>query len=70
MVASFSEEKISSDGGLLTLKEIENQIGIIQSITNFISDNRHPSHIDHTLKKLIAQRVYQIEAGGIKKSSF
>lgn len=63
VIASFSGEKISSDGGLLILKEVENQIGIIQSITNCITDSRHPSYVDHSLKELISQRVYQIAAG-------
>lgn len=63
VTVSFTGEKISSDGGLLLLKEVENQIGIIQSITNCITDNRHPSYIDHTFHDILAQRVYQIAAG-------
>ena len=38
---SFSAEKISSDGGLLLLREIEASSGILQSITNCIAEDRH-----------------------------
>jgi len=60
---SFSHDKISSDGGILLLKEIENQTGIIETITKSIKDERHPSYIEHTLNEIISQRVFQIAAG-------
>ena len=37
---SYTGKDISSDGGLLLLKELENQIGIISDIANCLSDNR------------------------------
>ena len=52
VIAEFTAEKISSDGGLLILREVENQIGIIQSIANCITDNRHPSYVEHPLYEL------------------
>src|ERR1035437_552795 len=55
---SFSSEKISSDGGLLLLKEIENQIGIIDAITSCIKDTRHQGYVDHSIYSLVAQRVF------------
>jgi len=60
---SFSHDKISSDGGIILLKEVENQIGIINALTKTIKDERHPSYIEHTLNEIISQRVYQIAAG-------
>jgi len=60
---SFSHDKISSDGGILLLKEVENQIGIIQTITQSIKDERHPSYIEFGLNEIISQRVFQIAAG-------
>ncbi len=36
----FSGGRISSDGGLLLLREVENQIGLIADISNCITDNR------------------------------
>jgi len=60
---SFTGSDISSDGGLLLLKECEQQVGIIKSITSCLIDKRHPSYIHHTLEQLITQRVFQIAAG-------
>lgn len=59
----FTAEKISSDGGLLLLREVENQVGILDSITHCINDTRHPGYIQHTLKSMLTQRVLQISAG-------
>jgi hypothetical protein len=60
---SFSAEKISSDGGLLLLREIEAQTGILQSITNCIHEDRHTGYIKHSTQSMLTQRVFQIAAG-------
>ncbi|HEY5393318.1 MAG TPA: IS1380 family transposase [Hanamia sp.] len=60
---SFTGSDISSDGGLLLLKECEGQVGIIKSLTNCLADQRHPSYIHHSLEQMITQRVFQIAAG-------
>jgi hypothetical protein len=60
---SFTAEKTSSDGGLLLLKEIENKIGIINSIASCIHDERHQSYVHHSIYSMISQRVFQIAAG-------
>ena len=59
----FTGENISSDGGLLLLKEVELQVGIIKKLSSCIHDNRHPSYVDHSIEALIKQRVFQIAAG-------
>ena len=60
---SYSGEKTSSDGGLLLLREVEKQIKLIDGISSCITDTRDPRYVDHSLKELIAQRVFQIAAG-------
>jgi DDE family transposase len=60
---SFTGSDISSDGGLLLLKECEQQVGIIKSIAGCLRDERHPSYIHHSLEQLLTQRVFQIAAG-------
>lgn len=60
---SYSGDRISSDGGLLLLREVENQIGIIDSISNCITDNRDQRYVTHTIKEMLAQRIFQIAAG-------
>lgn len=60
---SFTHDKISSDGGILLLKEVENKIGIIDVFCKSIKDERHPSYIQHTINEILSQRVFQIAAG-------
>lgn len=60
---SYTGEQISSDGGLLLLREVENQTGLISSISNCITDARDSRYVDHTITELITQRVFQIAAG-------
>lgn len=60
---SFSGDRISSDGGLLLLREVENQIGVIDRISNCITDNRDQRYVTHAIKEMLAQRIYQIAAG-------
>lgn len=60
---SFVSEKVSSDGGLLLLREVENQIGIISALTDCIDDTRHQGYIQHTVGSMLTQRVFQIAAG-------
>jgi hypothetical protein len=60
---SYSGEKISSDGGLLILKEVENQINIVRDFSACINDQRDQRYIDHTIERLVSQRVYQIASG-------
>lgn len=60
---SFTGSDISSDGGLILLKECEQQVGIIKSIAGCLRDERHPSYIHHSLEQLLTQRIFQIAAG-------
>ena len=60
---SFSGDQISSDGGLLLLRELENQLGLIGRISSCITDNRDQRYTDHSIKEMLIQRVFQIAAG-------
>ena len=60
---SFTSEKVSSDGGLLLLREVENQIGILSALTECLDDSRHTGYIQHTVDSMLTQRVFQIAAG-------
>jgi len=60
---SFSGDRISSDGGLLLLRELDNQLNILSSASKCINDERDQRYIDHLVKELLTQRVFQIAAG-------
>ena len=60
--ANFDGGALSSDFGALLLRGIDRQIGLTERLTA-VRDQRHPSYIDHTLRDLFAQRIYQIASG-------
>src|SRR2546430_3671936 len=54
---------LSSDFGALLFRGIDQQIGLTERLAAEIHDKRHPSYIDHPLRDLLAQRIYQIASG-------
>jgi hypothetical protein len=61
--ADFEGGALSSDFGALLLRGIDRQIGLTARLGAAIHDTRHPSYIDHPLRDLLAQRIYQIASG-------
>ena len=60
---SFCGDRISSDGGLLLLRELDSQLNLLSSASNCIHDERDQRYVDHSVKELLTQRVFQIAAG-------
>jgi Transposase DDE domain group 1 len=54
---------LSSDFGPLLLRGIDRQLGLTERLAAAIHDKRHQSSIDHPLRDLFAQRIYQIASG-------
>ena len=48
---------------MLLLREVENQLGLIDRISACIADNRDQRYIYHSIKEMLTQRVFQIAAG-------
>jgi hypothetical protein len=63
ITAVFDEPMVSSDGGLLLLREALIETGIIRSLASALRDPRHPSYVDHTLEEMLIQRIAQICCG-------
>src|SRR5215470_996424 len=61
--ADFEGGALSSDFGALLLRGVDRQIGLTERLATAIHDKRHPSYIDHPLRDLLAQRMYQIASG-------
>src|SRR5207249_12083845 len=61
--ADFEGGALSSDFGPLLLRGIDRQIGLTERLAAAVHDKRHPSYIDHPLRDLFAQRIYQIASG-------
>ena len=61
--ADFEGGALSSDFGALLLRGVDRQIGLTARLAAAIHDKRHQSYIDHALRDLLAQRIYQIASG-------
>jgi hypothetical protein len=61
--ADFEGGEVSSDGGLLFLREVEKRVGVIRRMADVLQDCRHPGYVKHEIKELLQQRVYQITCG-------
>jgi hypothetical protein len=61
--ADFEGGALSSDFGALLLRGIDRQIGLTERLAAAIHDKRHQSYIDHPLRDLLAQRIYQLASG-------
>lgn len=61
--ADFDGGTLTSDGGALFLREVEAQVGVIDRIVAALRDRRHASYVQHSLRDLLRQRVFQIACG-------
>ena len=63
VVARFDGACMSSDGGLLALREVEQRLAIAQRLAACIRDPRDPSRVVHGLDEIIRTRLLMIAAG-------
>ena len=63
VVGDFDGGKITSDGGGLLLRELENKRGILHQFAACFKDYRDPDLIEHTVEELVRQRVYGLSLG-------
>lgn len=59
----FTGQDISSDGGALLLREVDQRIGLTEALAECISDSRDPRYTRHELHQILSQRIYQIGCG-------
>jgi hypothetical protein len=63
IVARFDGGRLSSDGGILLLAEVERRLGIADRLARCIEDPRAPDQIRHGLAEMIRFRALAIAAG-------
>jgi hypothetical protein len=61
--ARFDAALMSSDGGLLMLREIERRMGLARRLAGCIADPRAPDRVQHGLDEIIRFRMLMIAAG-------
>ena len=63
VVVDFTADHVSSDAGALLLREFDQARGIIDRLAACFSDHRDPDKIEHTVRELLAQRVFALALG-------
>ena len=53
----------SSDGGALLLKAADRHYGLVAGLSSCLRDDRQAGKVDHSLRELVAQRVFSIACG-------
>jgi hypothetical protein len=63
VVAKFDGGLLSSDGGVLALREVEDRLGAADRLAACLVDRRAPDQITHSLSDIIRFRLLMIAAG-------
>ena len=63
VVAQFDQREGSSDGGALLLKAADRHYRLVDELTACLRDPRQAGKVDHSLRDLVAQRVFSIACG-------
>jgi hypothetical protein len=58
VVADFSGGTLSSDGGVLLLRQVDLSLGLSCRLAACFGDQRHPGFVEHSVPELLAQRLY------------
>ena len=63
VVADFDGGLISSDTGLLPLRQLDQRLGWTQAVASILADTRQAAKVDHGLLALVRQRLFGLIAG-------
>ncbi len=63
VTAGFDGGRLTSNAGILLLREVERRLGLAVRLAGCLTDRRDPSRIDHTLVEMLRFRMFAIAAG-------
>jgi Transposase DDE domain group 1 len=63
LTATFDAGRLSSDGGLIVLREIASRLGLAQVIAGRLRDDRDPTRVLHSYSEMALARMLMIAAG-------
>ena len=61
--ADFDGGTVTSDGGVLLLREMESHVGIIRRYVDALDEQRDVRYTDHRYEEMLRQRIFQIACG-------
>ena len=59
----FDGGEVSSDAGVLFLREVERRMKLLDRVAKLLHDRRHPGYTRHSLLDMLKQRIFQIACG-------
>lgn len=57
------QDRLTSDGGALLLRELDHRLGLIESLAQQLTDPRDPPRIRYQLAELLRERVSSLALG-------
>lgn len=60
---NFSGGEVSSDGGIVLLREVDRKLGLTAKAAKCFEDKRNRAKIQHTIEAMVRQRVHGIALG-------
>jgi len=63
IVVDFNGGEVTSDGGLLLIRQADRKLGLTRALNEVLSDPRRPASCDHSQLEFLRQRVYGLVLG-------
>jgi hypothetical protein len=63
IVVEPGRDQMTSDGGLLPIRQFDEQLGLTGRFIAALDDPRQPAFVDHTYAEMTRSRIYGILAG-------
>lgn len=63
IVTDFKGDVMTQDGGLILISEVDRQLGLSHRLSECFTDYRDQRYVEHSLKDLVAQRLYGLVQG-------
>lgn len=61
--ANFNGGSITSDGGVILLREVDRKLDLISSVAACIPDKRDPKKVQHSVVEMLRQRIFALALG-------
>ena len=63
LVVSFTGEQVTSNGGVLLLRQVDDGFGLTRATSAALHDSREPAFTTHPLVELLRERLYMLALG-------
>src|SRR6185312_2686268 len=61
--AGFTAGRVSTDGGVLLVREVDRRIKMMKRVAACFTDGRSPGRVQHTVGEMLSQRIYGLVLG-------